>query len=43
MEVRLDSSLPLQKVFGGKNDKMEINPHKPETEKLSMIPNSTQK
>jgi hypothetical protein len=43
MEVILVSSPSLQKVFSGKNDKLEIKPHKPQTEALSVIPNSTQK
>jgi hypothetical protein len=43
MEVILVSSSSLQKVFGGKNDKLEIKLDKSETEELSVIPNSTQK
>jgi hypothetical protein len=43
MEVIPVSSSSLQKVFSGKNDKLEVKPHKSETEELSVIPNSTQK
>jgi hypothetical protein len=41
--VILVNSCSLQKVFSGKNYKLEIKLHKSENEELSVIPNSTQK